>query len=86
MTKVIYPLKIIFHEDGEIWTLDTPSEVACNLEWYDSLDPKEYSTILDAENQYINVKVEKLELVRLEVIEESLLPQENRLKTKAEEG
>ncbi len=78
--KIKYPLTVIFHEDGDLWTLDSPAELASNLEWYDSLDPNECSTVLDANNQYLNVKVEKLELIKLEFIKEELLPVENRLK------
>ena len=63
MNKPKFPVKVYFHEDGDVWELDNTDELASNLEWFDSLDPNQNATVIDAEGRKVVVKVEKLELI-----------------------
>ncbi len=60
--KPSFPITVTFIEDGDTWVLDTPSELECNLEWFDSRDPEENATITDSKGRKLLVVVEKLEL------------------------
>ncbi len=61
-TEPSFPITVTFHEDGDTWILDTPNELECNLEWFDSRDPGQNATVTDSNSRDVIVVVEKLEL------------------------
>ena len=63
-----FPLTVI-HEDGETWVLNTPDELAATVEWFDSDDSDGSMWVIDAEGRPVRLKVEALEIHRLEVQE-----------------
>lgn len=63
-----FPLTVI-HEDGEIWVLNTPDELAATVEWFDSDDSDGSMWVVDAEGRPVRLKVEALEIRHLEVQE-----------------
>jgi hypothetical protein len=63
-----FPIRITFEEDGSEWILDSVDDVACNLEWFDSDDPEERATAIDAEGRRVRVKVTKLEIEVFELM------------------
>lgn len=65
-----YPLTITFQEDGDVWVLNNESEVANNLEWFDSRDPEEKATVTDKSKRKVTLVVEELE-VKLCTLENS---------------
>lgn len=52
----IYPLRVAF-DDGDEWVLDTSSEVALSLEWFDSDDSEVGATVTDANGRTVRLKV-----------------------------
>lgn len=76
-----FPLKAIF-DDGDVWILETPEEVAQNLEWFDSEDGDTSVVVIDARERPVSVKVEALEIKRLELaIDNPGAPKEATLST-----
>ncbi len=59
----VFPITVTFLEDGDKWILNNESELASNLEWFDSRDPDENAEIVDQLNRHVRVKVEKLVLI-----------------------
>ena len=57
-----FPLKVVFHEDQDEWTLATEDEAACNLEWFDSSSSDENATVTDSLGRKVHLVVEKLEM------------------------
>ncbi len=62
-----FPITVTFHEDGEIWVLDSIAELACNLEWFDSDDPEENASVTDATGRPVRIKVENLDVLVFEL-------------------
>lgn len=60
--KPEFPITVLFHEDGEKWVLENEDQIACNLEWFDSADPEENSTVKDNRGRLIRLVVKKLEI------------------------
>ena len=67
MNKPKYPIKVFFKEDETEWILDNESELACNLEWFDSRDPAENSLVTDSDGNEVLLVVEKLEVILCEL-------------------
>jgi uncharacterized protein RhaS with RHS repeats len=67
--KPEYPLRVTF-DDGEEWTLETPDEVECNLEWFDSEDGDDSAVVIDRNGRPVRLKVEKLTLLTCELKED----------------
>ncbi len=61
------PIKVLFLEDGDEWILDNEIEIATSLEWFDSDSPDENAIVTDADGRLVRVKVEKLEIITLEL-------------------
>jgi hypothetical protein len=66
--KPKFPITVTFYEDGEVWILDSISELACNLEWFNSADPAEQASVLDADNREVFLVVEKLEVKEFKLL------------------
>ena len=64
----MFPL-LVLSIDNDDWLLRTPEEVANNLEWFDSEDGDESVVVVDWEGRPVSVKVEALEIKRLELKE-----------------
>jgi hypothetical protein len=64
-----FPIRVTFHEDGDEWVLDSPEELACSLEWFDTDDPEEHASVVDRHGRAVRIKVEALEVVRLELVQ-----------------
>ena len=57
-----FPISVFFHEDGDKWVLNDHTELASNLEWFDSRDENENTTVTDSRGRKVVIVVEKLEL------------------------
>lgn len=64
--KPTFPLRIEF-DDGDVWTLATSEEVACNLEWFDTEDGDDSARVHDATGKSVRLKVEAFEVLILEL-------------------
>ena len=62
-----FPVTVTFQEDGDQWVFDTLEELECSLEWFDSEDPAENATTVDAKCRAVRVKVIKLEALVLDL-------------------
>lgn len=60
--KPTYSITVTFQEDGDVWVLNTESEIANNLEWFDSRNPEEKATVIDKSKRKVTLVVEKLEV------------------------
>ena len=67
MQQPEYPIKVVFEEDGETWILNNEKELATNLEWFDSDAQDEHAIATDNQGRAVRIKVEKLELLVLEL-------------------
>ncbi len=56
--KPSYPIKIKFLEDGNEWVLADETELAQNLEWFDSNDEDENVEVSDRNGQSVELVVE----------------------------
>ena len=57
-----YPITVTFQEDGDVWILNNETEVANNLEWFDSRDPEEKVIVIDKNKRKVTLVIEKLEV------------------------
>jgi len=64
-----FPIRVSFHEDDDVWVLDSFDELAFSLEWFDSNDPDENASVVDRKERAVRVKVERLELLRFELLD-----------------
>ena len=62
-----YPIRVIFHEDNEEWLLNNEVEVATNLEWFDSEDPEEQTTVTDNQGRPVRLIVKELVVIVCEL-------------------
>jgi len=62
LLEVKYPITVKFHEDNTEWIIEK-DDLGNELEWFDSEDPKENVTVIDAQNRELITKIIKLELV-----------------------
>ena len=65
-----FPLRVLFHGDSDEWVLDSVEDVVTALEWFDSDDPTENATVLDALGRKVRLRVESLQLQRLELADQ----------------
>lgn len=63
-----FPIRVRFREDGAEWVLDSFDELVSSLEWFDSDDPTEDVSVVDAKGRAVRVKVAALELRRFELV------------------
>lgn len=66
--KPEYPLRVKF-DDGEEWTLETPHEVECNLEWFDSEGADRSAVVLDRRGRRVRLIVHALTILTCELEE-----------------
>jgi hypothetical protein len=64
-----YPIKVVFHEDNEEWLLNNETEVACNLEWFNSQDPDEEATVTDNQGRRVQLIVKEHKVLIFELSE-----------------
>ena len=65
--KPVFPITVLFLEDGDKWVLNNLSELECNLEWFDSKDKNENAQVTDNNGKPVILVVEKLKLKLLEL-------------------
>jgi hypothetical protein len=65
-----FPIRVVFHEDGDEWVLGSVEELVSSLEWFDSDDPAENASVVDASGRRVRLRVEWLELRRLELADQ----------------
>ena len=68
LKKPAYPLTVMF-PDGETEVFDDEDHAVCNLEFFDSDNPKHTKAVLDALNRSVRLKIDKGRLVWCELIE-----------------
>jgi len=72
--KPLFPIKYVFHgdenDDPEEEAYEDLKELACNLEWFDSEDPEENATILDAQGRQVRLKIVALDAIVFELKKE----------------
>ena len=61
-SEPVFPIKVLFKEDGREWILDSHHELACNLEWFDSRDPEENAVVTDKNGKPVVLVIEKLKV------------------------
>jgi len=64
--KPVFPLTVLFEEDGESWVMEDKADLENNLPWLDSGDKDEEATVTDARGRSVVLIVENLELKKLE--------------------
>ena len=64
-----FPIRVSFHQDDDQWVLASLDELACSLEWFDSNDPDEFASVVDSRDRAVRVKVERLALLRFELLD-----------------
>ena len=62
----LFPLSVIF-ADGERQSVDSVTDAERNLEWLDTEDDDEPITVLDRLGRPVHLKIEALEIVRMEL-------------------
>ena len=67
--KPSFPLKVIFHEDGEAWIISDEEDAACTLEWFDSDNPDENASVTDSMGRKVRLVVDELVLKKCELVE-----------------
>lgn len=65
-----FPIRVVFHDDGDEWVLGSVEELVSSLEWFDSDDPAEHASVHDASGRRVRLRVEWLELRRLELADQ----------------
>ncbi|MDR1008617.1 MAG: hypothetical protein LBL65_08715 [Campylobacteraceae bacterium] len=68
--KPIFPITVIFHEDGEIYTFNSGNEMEYDLEWFNSKDKD--VTVKDNKGRLVNLKIEALNIVTFELCNEHI--------------
>jgi hypothetical protein len=64
----VFPLTVTY-ADGEQATIDDIDDAECSLEWLDTDDSEEPVIVLDKLGRRVRLKVEALEVKRLELME-----------------
>lgn len=70
MMRPEFPITVTFHEDGDVWVLNSIEEVASSLEWFDSEDPTQRATVTDREGRAVHLQVKKLDVLVFELRQE----------------
>ena len=62
-----FPLTISYHSDGNAWTFETPDELLSTLGWFDSDDPAERASVMDAGGRLVRLKLQNGQLLAFEL-------------------
>lgn len=63
----MYPLTVIY-STGESERFEDEEHAVLNLEWFDSEDPHDPSTVVDSLGRPCRLRIEKFQIIWLEVI------------------
>ncbi len=63
----IFPIKVVFLEDGEEWIHENKQELAYNLEWFNSEDPEEKALVTDKQGRAVTLVIEELQIKQLKL-------------------
>ena len=66
--KPEYPLTVYFEDTGETCSYENEEEIVTSLEWFDSEDKKDKVNVTDSRGRLVRLKIERLEIVILELI------------------
>lgn len=64
-----FPLTISYHRDANAWTFETADELLSSLPWFDSDDPAEGASVVDARGRVVRLKLQNGELLTLALVD-----------------
>jgi hypothetical protein len=64
---VEFPLTITYHSDSNVWTFESPDELLSSLPWFDSDDPAERASVVDARARLVRLKLQDGQLLVFEL-------------------
>lgn len=64
-----FPLTITYHSDGNAWTFETADELLSSLDWFDSDDPAERASVVDARGRLVRLKLQDGQLLTFALAE-----------------
>ncbi|GHV03562.1 hypothetical protein AGMMS50229_03060 [Campylobacterota bacterium] len=67
-TKPTFPIKVVYHEDGDVHIFNNEDEMVCDLEWFDTEDSDENASVTDANGQAVRLKIEALDIQTFELL------------------
>jgi len=62
-----FPLTISYHSDGNAWAFETAEELLSALDWFDSDDPAERASVMDARGRLVRLKLQNGQLLVFEL-------------------
>ena len=62
-----FPLTISYHSDGNAWTFESADELLSTLDWFDSDDPAERASVMDARGRLVRLKLQHGQLLVFEL-------------------
>ena len=62
-----FPLTISYHGDGNAWTFESADELLSTLDWFDSDDPAERASVMDARGRLVRLKLQHGQLLVFEL-------------------
>jgi hypothetical protein len=62
-----FPLTITYHSDGNAWTFESADELLSSLPWFDSDDPAERASVVDARARLVRLKLQDGQLLVFEL-------------------
>ena len=62
-----FPLTITYHSDGNAWSFASADELMSSLPWFDSDDPAERASVVDARARLVRLKLQDGQLVVFEL-------------------
>lgn len=62
-----FPLTISYHSDGNAWTFETLDELLASLDWFESDDPAERASVVDARGRLVRLKLQSGQLLAFEL-------------------
>lgn len=62
-----FPLTISYHRDANAWTFESADELLSSLPWFDSDDPAERASVVDARARLVRLKLQDGQLLVFEL-------------------
>lgn len=62
-----FPLTISYHRDGNAWTFENADDLLSTLDWFDSEDPAERASVVDARARLVRLKLQDGQLLVFEL-------------------
>ena len=62
-----FPLTISYHSDANAWTFETADELLSSLDWFDSDEPAERASVVDARGRLVRLKLQNGQLLVFEL-------------------